>query len=451
MKKIISKIAHFFQSIWSFIDKKIIVPITKLVMSITSHFDGSGKKFENWISKTNNLIFISMILAITIFIAVDQKLLLFSESSAEVLKDQPLTVTYNQEAYVVEGLPETVDVTLIGRRADILLAKRTAASNIEVDLTGLTPGQHKVNIKYNKALESIEYKVNPSVATVIIYPKVSMVKTLTVDLLNQDSLSSKLFIKNVDIDNDNVVIKGADSTLKKVATVKALVNIDDLVTKDVGTTTLKDVPLKAYDVDGNIVNVEIVPSKINAKIEITSPSKELPIKVIPKGQPAFGWAISSIDVSETKVTVYGDEDKLNDLNYIPVEVDVSGISSNKQYKQELVMPSGVKTMSVNNVTVNLSVEASADRTIDGVNIEYRNLGEDYKAQGLSESDVKVSVVLKGVESVINQIKAEDITAYLDLSNYTEGQYEVDVNVTGTDVKVEYVSKTKKVNIKIYKK
>ncbi len=451
MKKLIKSIANFFIKIWKFIDKKIIIPITKLILSITGRFDKSGKQIENWLSKTSNLLFISMILAIAIFIAVDQKLLLFSESSAEVLKNQPITVTYNQEAYVVEGLPETVDVTLIGRRADLLLAKRTTAAKIEVDLTGLKPGQHKVNIKYNKALESIDYKVNPSVATVIIYPKISMVKTLNIDLLNQESLSSKHVIKSVDIDNDKVVVKGAEHTLKKVASVKALVNIKDLVNNDVGITTLRDVPLRAYDEDGNIMDVELVPNKINAQIEITSPSKELPIKVIPKGQPAFGWAISSIDINETKVTVYGDEDKLNELKYIPVEIDVTDLKANRQYKQELVAPLGVKSMSVNNVTVNVSVEASVDRVIDNVNIEYRNLSEDYKAQGFSESDVRVSVVLKGVASVINQIKAEDITAYLDLAGYKEGEYEVDVNVTGTDVKVEYIAKTKKVKIKIYKK
>ena len=34
---------------------------------------------------------------------------------------------------------------------------------------------------------------------------------------------------------------------------------------------------------------------------------------------------------------------------------------------------------------------------------------------------------------------------------TEGEYEVDVNVEGTDLRVEYVSKTKKVKVKITKK
>ena len=38
------------------------------------------------------------------------------ENSAEILKSLPVTTEYNEASYVVEGLPETVDVTLIGSK-----------------------------------------------------------------------------------------------------------------------------------------------------------------------------------------------------------------------------------------------------------------------------------------------------------------------------------------------
>jgi YbbR domain-containing protein len=451
MKTIIRIIRNFFEYIWNFIDKKILIPITKLILTTTSRFDKSGRTFENWLSKPNTLLFVSLFLAIAIFIVVDQKILVFSESSAEVLKKQPINVIYNEEAYVIEGLPSTVDITLIGNKADLYFAKQSPSHDVVIDLSDLKPGTHKVNIKYDQVLPSIDYKVNPSVATVIIYPKISKTKTLTVDLLNQDSLSPKLVIKNVNIPNDKVIIKGAEYQLQQVATVKALIDIKNLVKQDVGVTTLKDIPLKAYNEQGNVVDVEIVPNKINAEIEIASPQKELPIKVVPKGELAFGWAISAIDVSETKVLVYGDEEALANLKYIPVEVDVTGLKENRQYKMELFKPVGVKSMNINNITVNISLDKSTVREIDDINIEYRNLNEIYTVQGVSEKDTRVSIVLKGVEGVLNQIKPEDVIAYLDLKGYGEGEHEVDVYVSGNDVKVQYVAKTKKVKIRIVKK
>ena len=245
--KIFKPLRIFFRNIWKIIDKKIVVPITKIVVLFSDSFKQSSKKIEKWLSKSNTLLFLSLFLAIITFVIIDQKILLFSENSAEVLKEQPVHATYNEEAYVVEGLPKKVDVTLIGRKADLYFAKQSPSQDITVDLSDLKPGMHKVNIKYNQILPSIEYKVNPSVATVMIYPKVSETRTVDTDILNQDSLDSKLVLKSVNLNTDKVVIKGAEHRLKEVSTVKALVDIENLVSQEEGTVELNDIPLKAYD------------------------------------------------------------------------------------------------------------------------------------------------------------------------------------------------------------
>lgn len=449
--KIFKPLRIFFRNIWKIIDKKIVVPITKIVVLFSDSFKQSSKKIEKWLSKSNTLLFLSLFLAIITFVIIDQKILLFSENSAEVLKEQPVHATYNEEAYVVEGLPKKVDVTLIGRKADLYFAKQSPSQDITVDLSDLKPGMHKVNIKYNQILPSIEYKVNPSVATVMIYPKVSETRTVDTDILNQDSLDSKLVLKSVNLNTDKVVIKGAEHRLKEVSTVKALVDIENLVSQEEGTVELNDIPLKAYDKNGDAVNVEIVPNKVSAEITIDSPSKELPIRVIPNGEISFGYAISEITTNETKVTVYGSESALEKLKYVPVYIDVKDLNTDRQYKQEIKRPVGVRSMDVNNITINVKLGKSVDKEISDIPIEYRNLSDGYAVQGLSAADTKVSVVLKGVSSVINSLKTEDITAYLDLDGYEVGEHEVPVKVEGEDVRIQYIPKTKKVKIKIVKK
>ena len=173
------------------------------------------------------------------------------------------------------------------------------------------------------------------------------------------------------------------------------------------------------------MDVEIVPEKIDVDVTIASPSKELPIKIIPKGDVSFGLAISSMNMNETKVTAYGNAEALAKLKYIPVEIDVSNLKENKEYKKELSKPVGVKSLSINNVTITV--------------------------QGTSETATKVTVNLKGVKSVIDAIKTDDLSAYIDLGGYGEGEYEVDVKVDGNDNKIKYTPKTKKVKIKIVKK
>ena len=441
-------IINFFKAIISFIDKRIVVPITKLVLKITSKFDNSGKKIENWLTKTNTLLFISLFFAIVIFIMIDQKIIVYTDSNAVVLKNQPVKTNYNSEKYVIEGLPETVDVTLIGTKTDLYIAKQSSSHDITVDLAGLKAGTHKVNITYNQNTGSIDYMVNPSVATVIIYEKVSETRTMTVDIINQDKLDSKLSIENIKYDTDKVVIKGAEHQLNEVVSVKALVDLNNLPSNTTGTYTLKEVPLRAYNANGEVVDVEIVPETIAITLDVTSPSKEVPLKVIPVGEVASGFAINTMSLSETKVVAYGDTESLSEINYIPVTIDVANLKSSKNYKVELEKPVGIKALSTNNVTVSVTLGEVSNKKVDDIGIEYRNLVEGYTVQGIDKT--RVTVALKGVDTVIENVSSEDIMAYIDLEGLTEGEHEVDVHVEGTDNKIQYISMTKKIKIKIYK-
>ncbi len=439
------------RNIIKFIDRKIIFPITKLILAISERFSKSSKVIENWLSKSNTLLFISLIFAVALFIAVDQRKISMRESSAEVLKDVPVIAEYNQESYAIEGLPDKVDVTLIGGKSDLYFAKQSGTQNIVVDLSDLKPGTHKVSINYTQDFRALEYSVNPSTATIIIYQKESATKNVTYDLINQNKLGEKKIVDNVTISASEVIVKGPEYKLNQVAIVKALINLEKLPTQEVGTQTIDNVPLVAYDENGEIVDVEIVPETLSAEVVIKSPSKEVPIKIVPKGTVAFGYAIKSIVASESKITVWGSSESLADLKYIEVSVNVSDIKSDQQYKLEIAKPTGVRYMSISTITVNVTLDATSDRELSNVGLKYKNLNEDkYKVQASSSEDTNVTVILKGVSSVIEQIKETDVTAYIDLSGYTEGEYEVEVKVEGNDSRVEYVAKTKKVKIKILK-
>ncbi len=448
--KILKAIKSFFLGIWKVIDKIIVFPITKFIYKITSKFSRTNKGIENWLSSTNTLLFVSLILAVTTFVLIDQKKIVFKDNNAKVLKDQELKVIYNEEAYVVEGLPEKVDVTLIGSKTDLYIADQSSTHDVVVDLSGLKPGTHKVNINYNQNVGNIDYMVNPSNVTVIIYQKVSKTMTLDVDLINQDKLDKTLTIDDMKYENDKIVIKGAEHKLNEVTSVKALLDIENIPEQKSGTITVKDVPLKAYDSNGDVVDVEIVPAKINVDLSISSPSKEVPIKVIPEGEVTFGKAISSISQSANKVTVYGDNDKLKDITSIPVTVNVSDLKDNKEYKLELTKPVGVRSLSLNNITVKITLDNVSNKDFNNIDIESRNLAEGYSVQGVDANSTRVTVTVKGVDSVIKNIQATDINAYIDLTGYTEGEYEVPVNVEGMDVRASYTSKTQKVKIKIIK-
>ena len=440
-------IKRFFR----FIDKKIIVPITKFFVSVGEKLKLSDKPLEKALSKKSSMIILSLVLAVIVFVIIDRQNTTLLEKNAEVLYDIPLSATYNDEEYVVEGLPETVDITLIGTKANLYLAKQLPTQDVNVDLSDLKPGVHKVSLKYKQSITSVEYKLDPSEVTVVVSSKKSETRSVESDIVNLNKLDSKLAINNTKLDTDEVIIKGTEDGLAKVSTIKALINVSDMVDPKAGTNTLKDIPLIAYDENGAKVDVEMVPSKVTATVEIESPSKTVPLEIEPTGNVIFGKAIKNITSSVQKVTIYGNSKVLDNTNSIKVKIDVNNLKSNKDYTVTIKKPAGIREISEKVVTAKVELDDEVTTELSGVKLGVVNLGSNYIAQATSENATEVTVILKGVESIIKNITPSDVEAYVDLEGLGAGDHEVEIKVKGTNPKVKYSSKVTKTIIKIAEK
>lgn len=456
MKKIFKAIGKLFKAIFGFIykiiDTIIVTPLSKIAYFISDKFTNKSGIFEKLLNNSNTLLYISLICAFTLFITIDKKVINLVETEAVVLTNQPVTVEYNEEAYVIEGLPDSADIVLMGKKSELYLAQQLGEHNLIIDLTGLSTGTHKVPLKYNKQIKSLDYKLDPSNVTIVVHPKVSESRTLTTDILNTDKLNETLVISSVALDRDEVIIKSYEEKLETVASVKAIVDVNALNGNTAGTYTLENVKLVAYDEKGTEINdIEIVPETAAATVVVTSPSKVVPVKIVPVGEVASGSAIKSITSNVTKVTLYGDEDTLGKIDELNVEIDVNGLNENKTYQETITKPNGVRSISDTAITIKVTMETETSKEFKDIPIVFENLDTNkFRALASSENDTKVDVVVKGVSSILETLKPEDIKAYVDLSDLAEGTYEVPVMVTGTDLKLNYSSRVTKISVVITK-
>lgn len=444
--KAIKKIANFF-------DRILITPISKLAYFIKDKFSFKSGFIDRMLNKPNVLLYISLILAFTMFMMVQKNFINFSDTKAITMSNLPVEVEYNDEAYVIEGLPTKADLVLLGKKSELYLAEQYGDHKITLDLTGLDVGTHKVTLDYNNPIRKLNYILDPGTVTIVIYPKVSEVRTLSIDVINTDKLDETLVVSNVLLDRNDVIIKSYKEKLNTVANVKAIVDVNSLNATESGTYTIDNVKLVAYDDKGKeISGIEVVPGQVTATVTITSPSKTVPLKIVPVGEVRSGSAISSITSSVTNVIVYADESVLKDINYIEVEIDVNGISSNKTYQKVINKPQGARSISDTSVTINVTMEEETSKDFMNISVETEGLNEKFKASGATENDARVTVSVRGVGSLLEQLLDTDIKAYVDLSGITEpGTYNVPVYVTGSDVKLTYTSKTKQINVVVQNK
>jgi Uncharacterized protein conserved in bacteria len=429
----LKKITNLFRKIAKSFDRYIVVPITRLVLKITGSFDKSGHKLENFLSKQTTLLFLSLFLAIALFIVVDQKILVLTTNGAEVIKDQKVEILYNEERFVITGAPETVDITLFGGKADLYIAKQTSKHNVKLDLTDIKePGTYKVDIEYESGLPSIEYSVNPSQVTIVVYLKETKNQSLSYKVINADHLDSSVEISKVSLNIDQVVISGADFQLEKVATVEALIDVDKLTSTAPGTQKLEDIILKAYDKDGNVVDVEInKTAKVTANVEITSSSRTVSLNFVPVNEVPFGKAISSYSFSQETVVVYGPTDVLDELERtgIDILVDVSKLTADYSATVEIPKPNGIKKLSVNKITTTIRITDSGEPVTMTLKIDALNTADGLIAGAASPDDAEVLVDIKGARNIISGLRETEIQAYVDLSGYTSaGTYDVPIQI-----------------------
>jgi len=442
-----------FKAIYNAVDKVIIVPISRVVFNIQNLLKRNGGWLDKILNRPTFLIYLSLILAVVCFLLIDSKVIMLVENNAEVINNVPVELKYNEEAYVVEGAPSSVDITLTGRKSDIYLAKQLGEFKVTLDLSDYTASDsaYKVYFSYSKNIDNLTYKLDPSYVSVMIKNKVSSTSSVTYELINQDKLDSKLSVKSVTLSKSEVVVKGSESALEKLAWIKALVDLNNPDLTEAGSYDLDNVLLVAYDSTGKILNnVEIVPSTLSATVILDSYSAPIPIEVKTTGKLVAGKSIASILVnnqSDYSITVYGSESEISKIKSIPVTINVDGLGADsaKNYTVTLTKPSGVRYMSTSTVNLSLTFGNEQQKTIEVSDIKTPNLGNSLKANLISSDSV--SVICKGVSSVIEDITAEDINAYVDLTGLGVGDHEVEVRIDNNNPLVTYVvSSTIKVRI-----
>lgn len=432
-----------FKKIYKLIDLLIIVPISRLIFNIQKALKKNGGFIDKLLNKPNFLIFLSLILAVVLFLLVDSKAISFVEDEAEVISNVPVALKYNQEAYVVEGAPKTVNIMISGRKSDIYLAKQLGEYEVTLDLTEYTASEsaYKVYFTYAKSINNLKYTLDPSYVQVMIKNKISSVSSVTYELINQDKLDSKLSVKSVTLPKSEVVVKGSESALNKIAWIKALVDLSNPDFTEAGSYDIDNILLVAYDNSGKILNnVEIVPGVMSATVVLDSYSQNIPIEIKTTGSLIAGKSIAKILINNSadySLTVYGNEEDISKLSSIPVSINIDGegADSAKKYNINLTKPTGVRYMSASTITVSLTFGTEEQKTIDITNISRKNLANGLSANIISNSSI--SVVCKGVSSVLEKIVPENINAYVDLTGLGVGEHDVEVKIDNNNPLVTY--------------
>ena len=341
---------------------------------------------------------------------------------SKTIDDVEVTAKYNTDTFELSGLPSTAEVTITGDATNVTNAAGKTDGIVIADLDGMTEGEHTVKLTTDGYGNNVTTVVNPSTAVITLKKKTTQQFDISYDFINQDKMEDIYSAGTPTFEYTKVNVRASKETLTSIAFVKALIDV-----KGQTADFEQDAKLVAYDSNGNPVTADIVPSTIHVKVPVTSPNKTVPIRVQVNGTVPDGKAIESITMDQQSVTVYGSETVLAGIDSVSVTLDATALTKDSSVIRPIVLPSGVGSASVSQITMSVTLGSGVTKTISNVAIKYINNTKNYKATQ-PENKTTTSVEVFGTQTNVDKVTAANINVYIAMSDAVPGLQTFKLNV-----------------------
>ncbi len=291
-----------------------------------------------------------------------------------------------------------------------------------VDLEGLPVGLHEMEVQVTCSDRNVHIvEIRPNKITV----RLEELKEKEVDVRVNvvDSPPIGYVSRPPTVEPAKVTVRGPGLVVDQVVEVTAdiyLRGAKNTVEREVKDPTPRDAqgePLSSVTIEPAVLKV-IVP------IEQRAGFRDVPVRVIRKGQPAPGYWISNVSVEPSIVTVVGSPVAIAAIpGYLETApVNVEGASSDVVERVPLVLPEGVSVLGGNQgVSVNVKVEAIEGGLTVQRTVNVQGLDLALKA---TASPQQVDVILSGPLPRLETLSQGDVQVVVDLVGLDPGTHKV---------------------------
>lgn len=319
--------------------------------------------------------------------------------------------------HVTSVEPTTVNVVLRGKAEDInKLSTKDGNSQIIADLSNVSVGSNTIYLEPRGFPNGVEVSIRPNSVSVQIEEVQEKEMRVSVQTTGEPAPGFKPGTPIVT--PNRIHIAGPQSELERVDRVVATVDLTG-----VEEAVQDDYKLAALDANGEPVNVRITPTVVNVEVPVTSPFKTMPLQIKLTGQTPTGYGLETFSQSVSEITVYGSEDVLDDLDfYEGAVIDLGELTQSRSFTIPIPLGQGVERVLPETVTVDFRVVPSEQRTIEGVPITFIGGTDGFEAELTEESSQTIDVVVEGAPARLADLTAEDIQAFIDVSNLPAGTH-----------------------------
>lgn len=336
-------------------------------------------------------------------------------------------------------LPATVDVTLRAPQSVwALLETQQNAVRAILDLSGLSAGEHTVNIQVQVTLHPTQIVLtNPETVTVKLEPLAT--KTLPVSLSLSGQPAAGYQTGEATRDVTEVSITGPESIVNDAIRARAVVNLDGVresINESVQIQIINSTnePLRGLTVQPDTTLVDVPVSQQGG-------FRDVAVKVVVHGQVAIGYRLENISVFPPVVTVFANDPAI--VNALPGVVetqplDLQDAKEDISTRLSLDLPPDITIVGPQTVQIQVSISPiQTSLTLLNQPINVIGLAEGLSAQTFPQT---VDVIVSGPLPVLDVLTTEDINIVVNVADLGIGTYQIkpDVAKLNSNVTVESI-------------
>lgn len=373
----------------------------------------------------------SILVAVAIWVYVDVEK---APERTKTIRDIPVefsgesTTLADKNLMLLSGYDTTVDLTIKGTKRELVKINkdnvRLVASTSSIDSVGV----HTLrwDVVYPDGVQSSALSVDwASKYKVTVTVGELYTKEVPVNCVVTGTVADGYFTGETVLDPTTLVLRGQRDDLLNVAYAKLMVDISDATRSVIQTESVQ-----LYDNDDNPVdnsNIRTNASLIQAKVPVLT-TKEVSLAVELSGVPGSAGQSIKTTITPSSVRLIGEADVLENIDEIVLAtLYIEDLDIWQQNSYVVTAPDGTWLANSNEVaTVEITMEGIEEKTVTVDTFSYTNVPSGLYAEVQDTLDVR----LWGLSEELAELKADAITATVDLSSVTEtGSCRVPVTVT----------------------
>jgi len=244
------------------------------------------------------------------------------------------------------------------------------------------------------------------------------------------------------VSQEEVQIRGAASVVGLVDRVLARIRIDASGIDFNNPVTLVAVDVAGQEVGAGLIDIEPETVFVQVDARFTETNKTVPVRPdIGGGAPAPGFAIVSLTVEPSVVTLRGLPEVLSEIDEVLTEpLSIDGLSVDQTFDAALVLGDDVRLAQASaepTVTVTAAILPSVSSRTFVVGVVCEGAGENACLPAIDQ----LTLTLSGPGDTLTGLGAGDLTPTVDAAGLAPGAYDLEPSIAGLPEGVELLNIT----------